>query len=255
MNGVIKTAGRVFEVLEYFREVRRPLAVREVAAHCRYPLSSTAALLKSMATLGYLAYDRTRKAYFPTVQTAVLGDWVLESLVVNSQVRALADVLHRQCGETVVVGVQSDVFVHYSHVIPSQNAPRFFTPVGLRRVLCMSGIGWAILSIEPDVDVQRAIVRTIARLRHTAQPITEEYVFEQIRQTRRQGYALSRSIVTRGASMIALPLAVPDIAHGYIGIGVCGFSERIDPKVPHIVETMRRCIANAGLDTAIPLSR
>jgi len=87
MSGVIKTAGRVFEVLEYFRQVRRPLAVREIAAHCRYPLSSTAVLLKSMATLGYLTYDHTRKAYFPTVQTAVLGDWVLESLFSPTQSR------------------------------------------------------------------------------------------------------------------------------------------------------------------------
>ena len=30
-NPVIKSAGRVFEVLEFFREMRRPLSVREIA--------------------------------------------------------------------------------------------------------------------------------------------------------------------------------------------------------------------------------
>ena len=254
MSGVIKTAGRVFEVLEYFREVRRPLAVREIAAHCRYPLSSTAVLLKSMATLGYLAYDPARKAYFPTVQTAELGDWVLESLVANSQILALAETLFQQCGETVIVGVQNDVFVHYAHVLPSRHSPRFFTPIGSRRTLCLSGMGWAILSAQTDAAIQQLIVHTIHRLRRTAQPITEEYVFEQVRHTRRQGYALSRGTITRGASIIALPLQSPDISGGHTGIGVAGPSERIDLKVPRIVETIRRCAASAGLDcsTAAP---
>ena len=37
-NSVIKTAGRVFEILEYFREVRKPLSVRDIAEHlCASP--------------------------------------------------------------------------------------------------------------------------------------------------------------------------------------------------------------------------
>ncbi|MDR2992097.1 MAG: helix-turn-helix domain-containing protein [Burkholderiaceae bacterium] len=255
MSGVIKTAKRVFEVLEYFGEVRRPLAVREIAAHCRYPLSSTAVLLKSMATLGYLAYDRASKAYFPTVRTAALGDWVLEALVVNSKILALADALYRQCGETVIVGVQNDVFVHYAHVLPGQRGPHFFTPVGSRRTLCLSGMGWAILCPQPDAAIQQLIVRTIARLRRTAQPITEEYVFEQVQHTRRQGYALSRGTLTRGVSIIAMPLRAPDILCGHMGIGVAGSSERIDQNVPRTVETIRRCIADAGLDCATTAPR
>ena len=255
MTGVIKTARRVFEVLEYFREVRRPLAVREIAAHYRYPLSSTAVLLKSMAVLGYLAYDRERKAYFPTMQTAVLGDWVPESLVVNSQVRALADTLYRQCGETVIIGLQNDVFVHYAHVIPSQHSPRFFTPVGSRRTLCLSGMGWAILCMKPDATIQQLIVRTIHRLRRTAQPISEDYVFEQVHSARRQGYALSRGTITHGASIIAMPLHVPDIVQGQIGIGVGGLSQRLDPKVPRLIETMRDCIASAGLGHPLAAAR
>lgn len=244
-DGVIKTAGRVFEVLEYFRDVRRPLAVREVAAHCRYPLSSTAVLLKSMATLGYLAYDRTLKAYFPTVQTAVLGDWVLESMVANSSVLGLAEEIRRHCGETVIIGVQNDVFVHYAHVIPSQHPLRFFTPVGTRRTLCLSGMGWAMLSTQPDDAIRQLVARTMRRLGRTAQPISEDYVFDQVECVRKQGYALSRGIVTRGACLIAMPLWVPDI-YGRFGVGIGGPIERLDPDVPKLVELMRRAIAAAG---------
>ncbi|HEY4297181.1 MAG TPA: helix-turn-helix domain-containing protein [Paraburkholderia sp.] len=246
-EGVIKTAQRVFEVLEYFRDVRRPLAVREVSAHCRYPLSSTAVLLKSMATLGYLAYDGALKAYFPTMQMAALGDWVLESMFARGEVFELAEAIHQQCGETVIVGVQNDVFVHYAHVIPSQHPLRFFTPVGTRRTLCLSGLGWAILSTQSDDTIRQQIARTITRLGRTAKPINDEYVFEQVEHVRKHGYALSRGTITRGASVIAIPLRMGGI-DTRIGIAIGGPIERLDPEVPRLLELMRRQLDKFSLE-------
>jgi len=205
-DAVIKTARRVFEVLEYFREVRRPLAVREISNHCRYPLSSTAVLLKSMATLGYLAYDGELKAYYPTVQIAVLGDWVLESMFADGELLALAESMQRKSGESVVIGVQSDVFVHYAYIIPSHHSLSFFTPVGTRRTLCLSGLGWAILSAQSDSAIRQIVVRTIERLGRTAKPINEDYVFEQVEHVRTRGYAYSRGTITRGVGILAMPL-------------------------------------------------
>ena len=49
---MIKTAGRVFELLEYLREVRRHVTVREVSVQLGYPLSSAQLLMKRLATLG-----------------------------------------------------------------------------------------------------------------------------------------------------------------------------------------------------------
>jgi DNA-binding IclR family transcriptional regulator len=241
-DGVIKTAGRVFEVLEYFRDVRRPLSVREVADHCRYPLSSTAVLLKSMMTLGYLSYDRERKAYFPTVQIAVLGDWVLESMFASGDVLALADELHRQSAETVIVGVQNDVFVHYAYVIPSPHPVRFFTPVGTRRTICLSGLGWAMLSVQSDNAIRQQISRSMVRLGPTSRSIDEDYVFDQVERVRKDGYALSRGTVTRGAGVIAMPLPVQNL-EGRFGVAIAAPLERLEPGVSKFVEIMERCLA------------
>ncbi|HKT99431.1 MAG TPA: helix-turn-helix domain-containing protein [Paraburkholderia sp.] len=250
MDSVIKSAKRVFEVLEYFKDVRRPLAVREVSEHCRYPLSSTAVLLKDMATLGYLAYDREVKAYFPTVQTAVLGDWVLESLVANSDVLALAEAMSQQSGETVIVGVQNDVFVHYAHVIPGKHPVRFFTPVGSRRIMCLSGLGWALMSTMTDAAIHKLVLQTKSRLGRTAHPITEEYVIDEVQRARSQGYALSQGTVTREASVVAMPLRVPDI-YGRIGIAIGGPSVRVDARISSLAEIMNRCIAENALTTTL----
>ncbi|WP_321857685.1 IclR family transcriptional regulator [Paraburkholderia tropica] len=244
IDGVIKTAGRVFEVLEYFREVRRPLSVREIAAHCRYPLSSTAVLLKSMLTLGYLLYDREKKTWFPSVQIAVLGDWVLESMFTNADVLALADELHRRCAETVILAVQNDVFVHYGYVNPSPNPVRFFTPVGTRRTLCMSGLGWAILSEQADHVIRRMIGRSVIRLGRTSRAIDEEYIFSQIEHVRHHGYAFSRGTVTRGAGVIAMPLRVQNLEGRFgIAIAIAAPLERLVPNIADFVALMNELIA------------
>src|ERR1700742_2400639 len=153
-SGVIKTAGRVFEILEYFTECKRPLSVKEISVHFRYPLSSTAVLLKSVAELGYLSYDRQRRAFFPTVRIATLGEWVLESLFGTREVMPLLQALRDQTGDAVVLAVQNDIYSQYVHTVQSTHAIQFYLSPGTRRPLCMSGTGWAILSIQSDEQIQ-----------------------------------------------------------------------------------------------------
>jgi DNA-binding IclR family transcriptional regulator len=262
-DGVIKTAGRVFEVLEFFREVRRPLSVREVSKHFAYPLSSTAVLLKSIASLGYLNYDRESHAYFPTTRLGVLGDWIFESLFGNGELLSLVAALAQRTRETVILAQQNDVYVQYVHIIPSQHPVQFYTPVGTRRLLCMSGLGWAILSEHSDEVIYRQIMRSTMRLGKTARSITEDTVFEHVHAVRKLGYGFSRNTVTRGASVIAMPL--PPASDGArFGIAVAGVTERIESNLDTIVRTMRLCIndylatpAHAGPDatSARPSSR
>ena len=50
-SSVIKSARRVFEVLEYFDDVRRPASLHDIVSHFGYPLSSGYSLLKSIVAL------------------------------------------------------------------------------------------------------------------------------------------------------------------------------------------------------------
>jgi DNA-binding IclR family transcriptional regulator len=240
-SSVIKSAGRVFEVLEYFREVRRPLSVREISERFKYPLSSTAALLKSVATLGYINYDQHSRAYFPNARLAILGDWIFESMYSNSELLELVEELGRRTGETSFLGIQNDIYAQYVHIVPSQQPIQFYTRVGTRRLMCMSGLGWAILSAQSDDAVSKQVHRTIARLGKAASNITENLVMEHVNETRRKGYAFSRGAVTPGVGVIAMPLPVGPTGTRF-GIAVAGVVERLDARVEIIVKAMAKCI-------------
>src|SRR3954470_18853177 len=88
---VVKSAGRVFEVLELFDAERQAMTATAIARALKYPASSTVALLKSMVTLGYLAYDPNERTYFPTIQLAVISRWLEDSFFVDGHLLELVD--------------------------------------------------------------------------------------------------------------------------------------------------------------------
>src|SRR5260370_15285009 len=86
---VIKTARRIFEVLEYFDDVQQPISLKDISVHFKYPVSSASALLKSMVVMGYLDYDVYSRTYMPTMRIATLGTWVQTALFGESRIVAL----------------------------------------------------------------------------------------------------------------------------------------------------------------------
>ena len=249
---VIKTAARVFEILEYMREVRRQVSVRELAEHFGYPLSSTLVLLKSMASLGYLRHDPRAHAFFPSARLANLGDWVTDFLFQGGRLLALLEDVRAATGQTAILGVENDLYAHYVQVILSRQAIQFNVPPGTRRLLCMSGMGWALLASHDDAQIVALAQRTNARLGRSAPIVDPEFVLEQVALTRRQGYAFSRGTVTEGVGIIAM--ALPVGAGGErIGVGVGGPLERLERSRDSIVHAIGARIATYLEGPAVPL--
>lgn len=242
-NSVIKTAGRVFEILNYFREVRKPLSVRDISEQLAYPLSSTSVLIKSMATLGYLSYDSRIRAYTPTILVAMLGDWIYESSFSSTEILGLMRAISDATNETVIIAVQNDIQAQYVQVIQSQLPIQFYVSPGTRRPLCASGTGWALLAPQSDATIGRIHQRTLSRLGTSGLPehMELEDVMVQVRKVRTQGYVYSRGTNTPGVGVIAMPLpASPNGARLVIGVG--GLIERLDESEKKLARIMTESI-------------
>lgn len=243
-SSVIKTAGRVFEILEYFREMRRPLSVRDISERFDYPLSSTSVLVKSIATLGYLSYDSRIRAYSPTVLVAMLGDWIYESSFSSGEIIGLMKELSQSTSETVILAVQNDIQAQYVQVIQSQLPIQFYVSPGTRRPLCASGTGWALLAPQTDATIARIFQRTESRMGKGGLPreFSLEDVMAHVHQVRTKGYVYSRATNTPGAGVIAMPLpATPNGARLVVGIG--GLIERLDRSERSIARKMKEAVA------------
>ncbi|MGI4800060.1 MAG: IclR family transcriptional regulator [Janthinobacterium lividum] len=237
-NGVVKSVGRVFAILEAFARVQQSMTAIEIGRRLGTPPSSTAAILKSMVTLGYLSFDRVTRVYLPTIRLGMLTHWVDGASLGSAALDRLIEALHETTGETIIIATQSDLEMKYLLTRPGRFPIRFLAPTGLRRPLCGSGTGWALLASKTDAEVG-ALIQHVNRAMPT-QPVDERRLLDLLAQVRVQGYAASYGNVISGSGVIAMVLPGGERS---LVLGVGGPAERLERSEAQIVEQMRTAIA------------
>lgn len=234
----IKTAKRVFEILEYFDVVQRPLTLREVAVHFDYPVSSASAVLKSLFMLGYVDYDRLTRTYMPTMRMFQLGQWVQGALFGERGILALVNYLNEKTRETINIATQSDLYAQYIHVQPSLHALQLSLRPGTIRPLARSGLGWMLLSARSDAMIEKLVRRINFEEENKELKVDLSQLMARIEQIRKDGYVVSLHTVTQGAGIIGMLL--PERRHGRIlAIGVGAPVDRLVANRDEIIEQLR----------------
>lgn len=236
-TATIKTAKRIFEVLEYFEDVKRPISLKEVATKCDYPTSSAAALLKSMVVLGYLFYDSYNRTYLPTMRIAQMGGWLNTGLFGDNAILALADHVHQQLDELVSISTQSDLHAQYIHCLQTSKRLRFEVKPGEVRPLAISGIGRTLLSGHTDVEIER-LVRRINAACPPEERIELDGLMNIINGIRREGYMFSRHVIVQDAGVIAVLLPKRDFGRDLV-LGVGGPVSRLEERQDEILACIR----------------
>jgi IclR family KDG regulon transcriptional repressor len=236
-DGLIKTAGRVFQVFELFDRGRRPLRLKEVAEQLSSPVSSTASLLKTMAALGYLDYHRVDRTYLPTTRLGDLTAWVDEVYFADGQrLFQMLDELQRLTGETVSLATESDLMARYIYV--AQCGQEQQLAAGSKRSLAHTGIGWLFLSNKTDRMIDN-IVRRANIWGNVPKRIEIESVMEEVRKIRERNYVFAKNTLLQGSGIIAM-LLPPNFYNRQFAVCVHGALDVIEPKEHQIVSAMRR---------------
>ena len=108
-DALIKSARRVFDILELFRERQCPLRLKDVVDSLGMPTSSAAALLKTMAQLNYLSFESSSRAYLPTLRLSQLGGWVTQADYETGPIQEAVRRIGRKLGETILLGTVTDL--------------------------------------------------------------------------------------------------------------------------------------------------
>jgi len=202
---VVKSAGRVLAILEFFDEIRREATEAEIASKLAYPQSSTSALLKSLIQLGYLDYDVGTRTYLPSPRVALLGTWLDAGPVRDGSLIRLLEDIAQATGDTVILAARNGIYSQYIHVIQARSRMRFLVPTGSRRLVVWSATGFALLGGAADEEIRALTRRANAELAES-RPIDPRKVLAHVRELRERGYFFSRGLVTPGAGSIAMPL-------------------------------------------------
>lgn len=237
-NELTKSARRVFDILELFRERRRPLRLKDVTDSLTMPTSSAAALLKTMAQMNYLSFESTSRSYLPTPRLAQLGDWLTAENYEGGPIREAVRRIGRKVGETVMLGTVTDVYVEIVEILRARQPLQYYTDVGTKVLLVHSGIGWAFLKDLADEDVVRVYRRTL-RLKKIERGMSSPSQLKAgVAEVRRDGYCLSRGMVTKGVGVVSMVIPTPP-NHRRLAIGIAGPIARIEKNLARILAAVR----------------
>jgi DNA-binding IclR family transcriptional regulator len=237
----IKSARRVFEIMEFFDRERRPLGLKSICDTLDYPVSSGAAMLKSLVSLGYLEYDRNTQTYLPTMRIAVLGRWVSEQLFSEIKILPLMEDLGARSRETVIVGTQSDISAQYVHVLRSNQTLSYSAEPGSLRPLARCGVGLTLLSNKSDADIDTLVYRNNHAEPVRSRRVALKDVMGSIEKIRRQGFFFSRNLYTEGVGVIAMLLPRAPFTRTFV-IALGGPVQRLERRLDEHVAMMRSAV-------------
>lgn len=238
---VVKSAGRVLKIFEYFDDIRRPATAGEICVTLGYPQSSASMLLRSMEVMGYLHYDRVKRTYRPSHRLAMSGGWLRGPLVGTGQLQDAMEGLHRETGLAVLLNHRQGLHGRYIHVAQAGLAVGHIV-VGTQRPLTATGSGHALLSTLPNSAVRRAVLATNARLRVGLPPLNPAEVLRAVTRIRQDGYFTAASLSIQGAASVSVTL--PCLGHDEpLALAVLGSADAIAADEQALVRTLRAAVA------------
>lgn len=261
MNNV-KSAIRALEILEQFGETQQPLRLRDIVEHLQYPISSTAALLKSLADCGYLSFDRSSRYYYTTNKLPELGARLASTAIEEGALMHAMEALQQSTGELIVVGTPNDLYIDYIKALRSTQPIQLYTPAGTRRLMVQSGMGWLLMSRMDRVAALKIYRRTVAAGLIQASELSEKQLMDRVQKLRGENYVFTRgkdfvrSNPHFGGALVSMIVPTPSNNRSLVlGVGgpVARLTKNRDKIVKHMrVEITRVADKTEGHDVSAP---
>ncbi|MBS7806069.1 IclR family transcriptional regulator [Variovorax sp. PCZ-1] len=220
-DGIVKSAARALDVLEYFANRREPAGLTELADALGYPRSSTSVLLASLVKMGYLRQDAHTRQFMPTPRVALLGAWIETDTGVTETLYRLRELT----GETVILAQRNGLDAQYIQVLESTADIRLILRMGTKRRLVRASTGHVLLAAMSDAEIHR-ILRKSNNEAPEVQQVPQRDLMHAINIVRAQGYCIAQSSYTLGGTVMAARLPTsPDSVPMAVGVG--GPTERL----------------------------
>jgi len=193
MSGVAVTAvERVLDILEAFQRSQKPLSLTDLAEIAGIPKSSCHAIVGTLTARGYL-YSLTRpRALYPTRRMYDIAREIHERDPFVERVMPLLERLRDASRETIILGKRQGDAVIYLQVVESALPIRYSAKPGEFKPLHSSAIGKALMGSLKEPELRAALEGLELKPATPATLTDREALVEDILESRRRGYFLTR---------------------------------------------------------------
>jgi IclR family acetate operon transcriptional repressor len=201
----IRAVERALDILLCFSSETPELTMTQIAEQVGIHKSTTHRMLATLERKRFVQRDPTTGTYRLGIRVLQMAYLTLE----HNDLRRLATPFLRhlcdQHQENVDLSVLDDTDVVYLNMIESPQRVKLAAAVGQRLPAFATASGKAILAFMPDETVQRILKRGMPQYTlHTLR--SPEAFLENMRQVRKQGFALSEQEFEEGIDAVAAPI-------------------------------------------------
>lgn len=240
-TGVVKSARRVFEIIELFEQLNKPATVSDIVQLSGIPQSSASMLLQTLCRMGYLCWDPDDRTYMPSLRLNMLGGWVHDIALPRSNLRLAMQELCKRTGLSVVLGQRAGRYVQYAHVVFASSERDDDVPIGVVRPLVETGLGYALMAAMSDDEVRRIAVACLATQERSLVVSDIDQVMAMVAKARRTGYAYSTRLQKRNKASFSFNLGLTDSESresSLLGIALAGTRRTLESRLPEIITTV-----------------
>jgi DNA-binding IclR family transcriptional regulator len=207
----VKSAARTVEILEFLAaRQNKPVRLRELSESLGVPRSSLHALLRTLATHGWVRADPSGTLYGIGIRALLAGTTYLDTDPYLPLVTPYLDELREQTDETFHFGRIDGQDVVYLATRESTQYLRPYSRVGRRLPAYSTSLGKAILADQPRDQIGQHLPDVLTSL--TPNTLTDkDALAAELDATRERGYAIDNEENTAGLRCfaIALPYSEP----------------------------------------------
>lgn len=202
---IVKSAKRVFEVLELLKDSRNPLSEKEIGDALNIPPSSLFNLLKSMLEVNYLRKDYQNK-YVLGYKLISLGNRAREDLDLYNESLTYIKRLNEELNETIFLAYPQYNEMIYLTKLDSNRSIRTNAQPGANKPIYSTGLGKACLSMY-DSETLDSLFKNVIFEKITSNTVKDyEALKKQLMLFKKQGYAIDDEENEEGLYCIASPI-------------------------------------------------
>jgi DNA-binding IclR family transcriptional regulator len=240
---ISRSVSRAFEVMEVFKETRRPATATEIRQKLACPHSSAVAVLHNLVELGYLSYNEQVHRYFPTGKLSSLGTWVQPVLKGSGKIRYIADAIALETGHSTAITCRNSIFLNIVYVRRGHNpqSEQFSAGIGVSLPRSIPGI--AILAQMTDDDVRETVqkINQWSKKARAEQQSDLDDVMIAVHAAREQGAAIGFDWSFEGTGAVAAPLRSP-FDNNLLAISTTGPTRLIKPRAQEIQDVIEHYV-------------
>ena len=233
MDMAVKSAERVLQIFELLESAPGGMTNKEISRTLNFAPSSTLGILQTMLEYGYLMVDEGKR-YSLGGKLVRLGDIAASRFDLGKMASPHLKYLMNTLEETCFLAILSGDEVVYIAKEWCEQTINTNANIGSRKPVYCTGLGKAFLAFLPE-DESREIIDQIDFEEYTHKTVHDKKELEeQLRQFRKQGYAIDDQEIEEGLWCAAVPI-YDGSRRMVAAISVSGPIERMLPKKEKVI--------------------